>query len=121
MSRKDTAAANFLRQDPVISSGFFVAIAFLVATAGPIAWFYNKLPPVLPLFYSMVRGQQQLAEKQFILILPILSFVFFLTHLVFAWAHYSHDAVFARIMTISAGLGTFVFAVATWHILLIAL
>ena len=110
-----------MKKDSIITAGFLSAFIMWGATIGPIAWFYAKLPPVLPLFYSLVRGQQQLAEKQFLLLLPIMSLTFLVTHFIFAWAHYSHDAVFARIMTISASLVTFVCAVASWHILWITL
>lgn len=121
MKQKQLEKFSSFDRDPVIRNGFILAGLFWLASAGSIAWLYRWLPPVLPLFYSMTRGQLQLAEKPYLLLLPILSLVFLLTHFIFSWLNYSQDMVFARIMTISASLGTFVFAVAVGHILWIVI
>jgi hypothetical protein len=42
--------------------------------------FYTFLPPQVPLFYSRPWGQDQLADKQFLFIVPAVASVLFLVH-----------------------------------------
>jgi len=121
MKEKKLEKFSSFDKDPVIRTSFIVASLGWLATTLGIGWFYNQLPPILPLFYSIARGEQQLAQKQFITLLPVLSLVFLITHIVFAWTSYTQDMVFARIMTISATLMVFMFAVAGIHILWIVI
>ena len=107
--------------DPVIRWAFVIAGGLWLASSLSIAWNYQALPPVIPLFYSLVRGPLQLAQKPFILILPIMSLVFLITQFIFSWINYDQDMVFARIMSISASVGVFIFSVAIWHIIWIVL
>lgn len=107
--------------DPVVKWAFVAATALWLASSATIAWQYHALPPIIPLFYSLVRGPMQLAQKPFILILPIMSFVFLLTQLVFSWLNYDNDMVFSRIVSLSAGVGVFIFSIAIWHIIWIVL
>lgn len=45
---------------------------------------WSVLPPQIPLFYSRPWGQEQLAPKFFIFILPAVSFLVFLVNNLFA-------------------------------------
>lgn len=47
---------------------FFIIISFLF-----LLGFWQKLPPAIPLYYSLTWGENQLAPTSSIFILPILS------------------------------------------------
>lgn len=121
MKRQKLKVYDSFTQDPVVRRGFLLAGGLWLTSTLTLAWNYTSLPPIIPLFYSLIRGPLQLAEKPFILVLPIMSLVFLLAQLVFAWVNYDQDMVFARIMSLSAGVGVFIFSVAIWHILWIVL
>lgn len=108
-------------KDPVIRLGIAAFLILWLSSTGMLAWWFGSLPPVVPFFYSMIRGPLQLAEKRFLFLLPLMSLVFSITHLIFARLYYTSDLVFSRIMVVSTALGSFLFAVAIWHILWIVL
>ena len=121
MKEKKLAQYASFDKDPVIRYGFAAAILVWLASTLGVILIYATIPPVIPLFYSIARGPQQLAPKLFLSLLPVMSLVFLVTHLIFAWVSYSQDQIFARIMTVSASLVTFMLALAGAHILWIVL
>ncbi len=52
---------------------FFIGISFL-----SLIIFWNKLPPEVPLFYSLPWGEEQLGKPLNLLLLPFSSLVFYL-------------------------------------------
>lgn len=45
---------------------------------------YFRLPPVLPLWYTMANAQDQLASKEWLLVIPILSVTVSVLHTILA-------------------------------------
>ncbi|MBP8591516.1 hypothetical protein KBI33_03600 [Candidatus Shapirobacteria bacterium] len=56
---------------PVIFGNLLLVIASLIL----VFFFYSKLPPQVPLFYSQPRGRGQLASPSLLFILPGISFL----------------------------------------------
>ena len=117
MKRNKLEIYDKFYKDPVIRNGFIGGFILLIIDVGLLAWYYQLMPPVIPLFYSLTRGAQQLAEKPFVVILPIMTAVFLLTHMILAWLNYTHDMVFARVMGLSASVVSFIFTVAVIHVI----
>lgn len=109
------------KEDEVIRNGFAVAVLFWFASAVSLWWAYRYIPPVVPFFYSMTRGANQLANKPFLVLIPVFAFALLITHALLAWLQFEQDPVFARVMAVSATAVSFIFAVALGHILFIVL
>lgn len=61
--------------DPAIIWPIIISSVSLILVAGTFFLFYNRLPPNLPLLYSLPWGQTQLVPKQQFLILPVTLFL----------------------------------------------
>jgi hypothetical protein len=60
-----------------------LTFSFLVAQLGLILFFWKKLPPEVPLFYSRPWGKEQLASPWFLFLLPGLTLFVFLVNFAF--------------------------------------
>jgi len=58
-------------------------IAFLLVQISLILFFWSKLPPEVPLFYSRPWGKEQLVNPWFLFLLPGLTLVIFLFNFAF--------------------------------------
>jgi hypothetical protein len=58
-----------------------LTFSFLIAQLGLILFFWKKLPPEVPLFYSRPWGKEQLVNPRFLFLLPGLTLVIFLIFL----------------------------------------
>jgi len=56
---------------------------FLLAQLGLILFFWRKLPPEVPLFYSRPWGKEQLASPWLLFVLPVLTLVVSLLNFTF--------------------------------------
>jgi hypothetical protein len=61
---------------------FFNAL-LIVFSFSLIFFTYADLPPTVPIWYSLPWGAGQLAQKPFLLIIPIISLLFFVVNLLF--------------------------------------
>lgn len=79
---------------------FFIYLIFLLILIGK----WNQLPPQLPLFYSLPRGEDQLVVPLILFILPISSLVIFFLHLVVSIRLSATQRLASQIMIISASI-----------------
>jgi hypothetical protein len=58
---------------------------FILVVFGAIGiWKWNALPPQIPLFYSLPRGEEQMGNAYQLLILPLLCVIFFIINFILA-------------------------------------
>lgn len=98
-----------MKIDPIKRLNFLIIVFSLLLIAAK----WSSLPPELPLFYSRPWGQEQLAKKFFIFILPLASLtIFFLNSILAKYlfkknedflfkACFSSSLVFSLLCTIS--------------------
>lgn len=108
---------QYFFSDPTVRNGFFLAVSLWLISSITLVGLYTSLPPVVPLFYSLAKGPQQLANKEFLFMLPTISFLFISSQAVLAWLMHQQDLVYARIMGLSAGAVGLLFSLALWNIL----
>ena len=60
---------------------------------------YPSLQPELPLFYSLALPEQQLIAKEFIFLLPAVTFGIFFFHLISCQILYGIDRTFMKLMS----------------------
>ncbi|KKR88613.1 MAG: hypothetical protein UU37_C0001G0032 [Candidatus Gottesmanbacteria bacterium GW2011_GWA2_41_12] len=101
---------SFLVRDRFVKIGiigniilFFLFLAVLLAR-------WRFLPPQLPLFYSLPRGEEQLGSSLQILILPIFSQILFVLNHFFALLIYKREPFLSEILSlVSLFLGILLF------------
>lgn len=71
---------NFLRR-PLIKKASLIFLALLLASIAILALQWPKLPPQVPLYYSLPWGESQLAAPWEVAILPTLAASIFITNL----------------------------------------
>lgn len=74
--------ANFLSQlgkiwlEKTITKQVRISLALILLQLGVIIFFFPRLPPQLPLFFSRPWGEAQLTSPLTLILLPAFSFVF---------------------------------------------
>ncbi|HBP51617.1 MAG: hypothetical protein US68_C0003G0048 [Candidatus Shapirobacteria bacterium GW2011_GWE1_38_10] len=65
-----------------------------------IIWFYNQLPPEIPLFFSRPWGESWLSPTSSIFILPLFSLITFLTNYFIALYFYQKKLILSQLLVI---------------------
>lgn len=78
-----------------------ITVISIVLIIFPFLIFYNHLPDKLPLFYSFPWGENQLAAKQQLFLLPIVLALVCLINSLIASQLHSVQYVLKRILTLS--------------------
>ncbi|MDO8551478.1 MAG: hypothetical protein Q7S03_02255 [bacterium] len=65
-------------QDKFAQTSFVFAFLFWLTSLSLLFFFWAKLPPQIPLFYSRPWGEEQLAPQAYIFLLPSSIFIFLL-------------------------------------------
>ena len=66
------------------TSIIIITVLFIMVSAGIVAFSLSRLPPQIPLWYSLPWGEGQLAPKIALFVLPAISLVFLIFNLVFS-------------------------------------
>jgi len=74
-------------------------LLFLSIQLAIIAFYWHRLPPQLPLFYSRPWGEEQLANPAALLFLPTTSLTLFLINLFFASSAPKEEKLLQKILT----------------------
>ena len=67
--------------DKFTFTSFFICLVLLIIQCGTIALYWKKLPPEIPIFYSMPWGSQMLGRTAFIWLIPFLNLILTLFNL----------------------------------------
>ena len=81
----------------------------------------NFLPPKLPLFYSLPWGDDQLAGKSQLLIIPTSIALIALFNLIISWQLHASQVFFKRVLTLSSLLVSLILTITFMKIVLIFL
>lgn len=104
---KDKLAENLIRIFLGIIAVFLIAIIFK----------WNKLPPQLPLFYSLPRGVEQLTSPYGIFIPFLFSIIFFSLNFFLAAGIFETRKTAAYLLVISGTVVSFLFLIACLKII----
>jgi hypothetical protein len=67
-----------------------------------IIWFYNQLPPEIPLFFSRPWGEAWLSSSSSIFILPLFSLVVLLINYSLALFYYQRKPIISQLLVVFA-------------------
>jgi hypothetical protein len=79
----------------------FVAF-FLIASLAAIAWKWNHLPPLIPLWYSRPWGIDQLAKPFWLFILPLGGLLIYFMNLFIVMYVTAEYLIFTQVLFISS-------------------
>ena len=90
-------------QDKITNWALNLALVAIISGLIFLGFSWSKLPPEVPLFYSLPWGKEQLASPVFLWFLPLSSLVLVFTNLGLA-SFFSSDKLLARTLTVTTGL-----------------
>jgi len=93
---------DFFFQDKTIKTAWTIFGVILLASLLVLFIFWRKLPPQIPLYYSLPWGEEQLAQTFFILILPFSSLVLGLVNLFLAVFFFDKQPLASKILSLAA-------------------
>lgn len=109
-------ALKNLCQDPFCLWGVTLSLIPLTLGTFFLASFWSRLPPQVPLFYSRVWGEEQLAQKYQIIILPAFAILAFLFNFFVSARLFPKEPLLARILIGSSCLLVFILILALFQI-----
>jgi len=86
----------FIKRSPIKQSSY-AFLAMLVISIIILATYWSKIPPQIPLYYSLPWGDQQLASPVELTLLPTLATNIFLTNLLLVYALVPNEKLLVRI------------------------
>lgn len=89
-----------LLRDSVIRKSIYLVVFIVILFIIILLIKYPNLPPQVPLFYSLSRGNDQLANPIFLLILPLSSILIEMINGIISISLYEKDYLTARILMI---------------------
>lgn len=97
------------------------ALSLFIALVLLLSWvtILSDLPPQVPLFYSLAWGENQLASKTQLIILPALIFLITLANVILSWHLHKSQNFVKRILATSSLLFTILLVIASLRIVLI--
>ena len=88
---------NFAR-DSVFTWSWRVSVAIALVTALTIAWYWQRLPPVVPLLYSLPWGEEQLAAPLGLIALFGAVLCLYVLNVVLAVCTYATSPLYSRML-----------------------
>jgi hypothetical protein len=105
-----------ITSDNITQKGFFICFLIILLSCGYAVFYFNNLPPLLPLFNQLPWGEQRLIETAGIFIPPIISFLILLINLILASLIYKKVPLISRVLAITClliSVLTFLFVIRT--------
>ena len=112
---------KFFTNDDIVKKGMQWSLIFWLISIVFLLISFYRLPPVVPLFYSLIRGESQLAPKLALLLLPIFNTISLAIHFFVTRRYFQTDRTLSRLASLSSTLISFMFALGIIHVIIIVL
>lgn len=93
---------SLIMNDRLARIAIIVSMLFLVPTVILIMFFYEKLPPYIPLFNSMPWGEQRLFSSNINIIFPLVLIGVFLANTLFSAFVYKEYVLASRLLMLNS-------------------
>lgn len=100
---------NQIWEDKIARLAIKISLFLLLASFFLIALFWSRLPPKIPLFYSRPWGEEQIAQPEFLLLLPASVLVVLIANLMLSQVSLGEKLLFRIQMVAVAIFALFVF------------
>jgi len=95
-----TKFKRFIIKTPIKQSGIaFLAVLFISIVI--LVWRWSKIPPQIPLYYSLPWGEQQLASPVELTLIPTIATNIFLTNLLLVYTLVPNEKLLIRLGILS--------------------
>lgn len=98
---------NRIKRDKILSTCFTITIAVVVLNIFYIVFFYNHLPPFIPLYNQLPWGEKRLGTREELFIPILVVFVIFNINCIFSSILYPKMPVVSRILSVTTLLVSF--------------
>lgn len=78
-----------------------VALALVIAQTVVLGYYFAKLPPQIPIFYSTVWGDAMMGRSLFIALLPVTAVVCILLNIILYFLFFRDNKFLARVLFVS--------------------
>ncbi|OGD54166.1 hypothetical protein A3J78_01945 [Candidatus Beckwithbacteria bacterium RBG_13_35_6] len=112
---------NTLLSDKLLKKCIQVIFFILAANFIAIALLWSKIPPLVPFFYSLPRGYEQLTQKLFFPLLPIFGLLTALVNLRLAGWLFKKELLLSQILVWSSLVLTITISITVLKILIITI
>jgi hypothetical protein len=102
--------------DNLTQKVFIFCFVIILLSFGYAIFYFNNLPPLLPLFNQLPWGEQRLIGTAGIFIPPIVAFIIFLINTILSSLIYNKAPLLARILAVTSlliSVLTFLFIIRT--------
>jgi len=110
---------DILFQDKKLKVSIRFMLGFLFLTSTLVLLLWRRLPPKIPLFYSRPWGEEQLVERFWLLVLPIICFLLISFNFRLAGLFLKKENLLAQILIWSSLILVFLLSTTIIRILLI--
>lgn len=107
-------------QDTISRRSFATAVFFWLASLSILMFFYFRLPPQVPLFYSLPWGEDQLASSSSIFTIPGSVFLIIITNLLAA-SFFPEEKLLLRTLGLASAMCAFLSLFALIKIITVSL
>lgn len=115
---------NFFKEiasDNITQKGFFTCFVITLLSTVYAIYYFNRLPPLLPLFNQLPWGEQRLVQTAGIFILPSMAFLILLINLILSASVYNRAPLLSRILAVTSlliSVLSFLFVIRTVQVVL---
>lgn len=78
---------------------FFIAVPLNLLAIFFSAFFWRFLPPLIPLFYNRLEIKDQLAEREWIFVLPAIAIAITVVHFLVIWLARKYDPTLLKVFS----------------------
>lgn len=78
---------------------FFIAVPLNLLSVFFASFFWRFLPPLIPLFYSRLEINEQLAEKKWLFVLPLIATAITIVHFFVIWLARKYDQTLLKVFS----------------------
>lgn len=106
-------------RDKIIKASLQLGVLFLAAQLVLLGFFWKKLPPQAPLFYSHPWGKEQLTNPFGLLVLPVLSLMIILINSAVASLISAGEKLVSQLLIIFAAVFSFLCLITLFKIVIL--
>lgn len=116
---RELLAISYLKADRVLKFAFSGALLLLLSQMILIIINYRGLPPLIPLYFHRPWGTEQIANVNFIFLIPAITLVLVVLNTNLALIYYKESVLISRILVWTELLFCFLSTVSVFKIILL--
>ncbi len=109
------------KQDPYLKWPLRLSGLLLLTSFGFLVWFWSKLPPVIPFFYSLPWGEEQLASPLALWISLTATIVITVVNNLLVFILYKKSTYLAQVLSVATFVINLLIAIAIIRIILLVI